>query len=63
MNKKLGKLLRASRGAYFLIMAGFCAAALFAGQFWLAAGESAVPLLVLMIHKYTQDQRDRQMVK
>ena len=63
MNKKLGKLLRANRGVYFLIMAGFCAAALLAGEYWLAAGESCVTLLILVIHKVSQDRRDRQMVK
>ena len=63
MNKKLGKMLRASRAVYFFLMAGFCAAALLAGQFWLAAGESVVTLFVLVIHKVSQDRRDRQMLK
>ena len=63
MNKRLSKLLRASRGTYFLLLASFCAVALICGQYWLAAGESLVTLLALLLHKVSQDQRDRQMVK
>ena len=61
LNKKLGKLLRASRGGYFILLACFCAVALFSGQYWMAAGESLVTLLVLLLHKLNQDQRDKQM--
>ena len=63
MNKRLGKLLRASRSTYFMLLASFCAVALLCGQYWIAAGESVVTLLVLLLYKLSQDQRERQMVK
>ena len=63
MNKRLGKLLRASRSTYFMLLASFCAVALFCGQYWIALGEALVTLLVLLLYKLSQDQREKQMVK
>lgn len=59
MNKRLGKLLRPGVGMYFVVMALFCAAALLAGQYWLAAGESAVTLAVFAVYMVNRNRRDR----
>lgn len=63
LNKKLQKLLRPSRGAYFILLAVFCGASLLAGEYWLAAGESVLTLAVLLIHKVNKNRRDKQLVK
>ena len=42
MNRKLGRLLRPGMGAYFFVMAAFCAATLLEGNYLLAAAEAAV---------------------
>jgi len=63
VNKKLGRLLRPGVGLYFVAMALFCCAALVAGQYWLAAGESAVTLLVFAIYMVNRNYRDRQLHK
>ena len=60
MNKKLGKLFRPGMGGYFVILAVFCAATLLAAQYWLAAAESAVTLVVFMIYVYRRNERDQQ---
>ncbi len=60
MNKKLGRLLRPGVGVYFAVMAVFCAAALLAGEYWLAAGESAVTLAVFAVYTINRNRRDRQ---
>ena len=60
MNHKLGKLLRPGMGVYFAVMALFCAATLVAGHYWLAAGESAVTLLVFAGYRISRNRRDRQ---
>ena len=60
MNKKLGRLLRPGMGMYFLVMAGFCAAALLEEQYWLAAAETSVTLLVFMLYIMSRNRRDRQ---
>ena len=49
MNRKLGRLLRPGMGIYFFVMAAFCVAALLEGQYWLAAAETSVTLLVFML--------------
>ena len=59
MNKRLGKLLRPGVGMYFVVMALFCAATLLAGQYWLAAGESAVTLAVFAVYMVNRNRRDR----
>ena len=59
MNKRLGKLLRPGVGMYFVVMALFCAATLLAGQYWLAAGESAVTLAVFAVYMANRYRRDR----
>ena len=45
MGKQLERLLRPSRGLYFLIMFGFCAAAFLTENYWLGLGEVVVMLL------------------
>ena len=63
MSKKLGRLLRPGVGVYFVVMAVFCAAALVLGEYWLAAAESAVTLVVFTIYMVNRNYRDRQIRK
>ncbi len=63
MNRKLGRLLRPGMGMYFLVMAAFCAAALFARHYWLAAAETSVTLLVFMLYVMSRSRRDREIQK
>ena len=60
MNRKLGRLLRPGMGVYFFVMAAFCAAALLEEQYWLAAAETSVTLLVFMLYIMSRNRRDRQ---
>ena len=50
VNRKLGRLLRPGMGAYFFVMAAFCAAALLVGHYWLAAGEMAVTVVTFLLY-------------
>ena len=61
MNNRLGRILRPGMGVYFIVMACFCAAALLAGQYWLAAGESAVTLLVFAGYMISRNRRDQRL--
>ena len=63
VNRKLGRMLRPGMGMYFVVMALFCAAALLTQQFWLAAAESAVTLLVFMLYVLNRRNRDREIQK
>ena len=60
MNRKLGRLLRPGMGIYFCVMAAFCVAALLEEQYWLAAMETSVTLLVFMLYIINRNRRDRQ---
>ena len=59
MKHKLGRLLRPSMGAYFMVMAVFCAVTLLAGEYWLAAGEAVVTLLAFAVYALDRRRRDR----
>ncbi len=61
MNHKLEKLLRPGVGGYFTIMAVFCGATLLAGEYWLAAAESAVTLLAFAIYVVSRNHRDQKL--
>ena len=50
-------------GAYFVVMALFCAAALITGNYWLTAVESAVTLVVFAGYSISRNHRDRQLKK
>ena len=63
MNRKLGRLLRPGMGAYFFVMAAFCAATLLERNYLLAAAEAAVTLLVFMLYITNRNRRDRQIQK
>ena len=63
MHKNVGKLLRPGMGMYFSVMAGFCAAALATGQYWLCAGEAAVTLLVFAAYMISRNRRDRKILR
>ena len=60
MNRKLGRLLRPGMGMYFFVMAAFCAAALLAEHYWLAAAETSVTLLVFVLYVMSRSRRDRE---
>ena len=60
MNRKLGRLLRPGMGAYFVVMAAFCAATLLEGSYMLAAAEASVTLLVFALYIANRNYRDRQ---
>ena len=60
MKRKLGRLLRPGMGVYFLVMAAFCAAALLAEHYWLAAVETSVTLIVFMLYAMNRNSRNRQ---
>ena len=59
MDRKLSRLLRPGMGMYFLVMAAFCAAALLEEQYWLAAAETSVTLLVFMLYIMNRNYRER----
>ncbi len=61
MNHKLGRLLRPGVGAYFTVMASFCAATLLAGEYWLAAAEAGVVLIAFSIYVLYRNRRDRKL--
>ena len=63
MNKKLGRLLRPGRTVYFILMALFCAAAMAAGAYWLAALETAVTLAAFGLYVVNTKRRDRQILQ
>ena len=63
MNHKLGRLLRPGMGAYFTVMALFCAATLLAGTYWLAAGECVATLTVFAAFTISRNNRDRRLRK
>jgi len=60
VRKRLGKLLHPGMGVYFFIMAAFCAAALLAEQYWLAALETTVTILIFMLYVAGRRQRELQ---
>lgn len=59
LKNKIGKLLRPSMGMYFVVMGLFCAAALIERNFWLAAGEIVVTLLVFTLYITDRNRRER----
>ena len=59
MNRKLGRLLRPGMGAYFFVMAAFCAAALLVGHYWLAAGEMTVTVVTFLLYVLDRTRRER----
>ena len=63
MKRKLGRILRPGMGMYFVVMAAFCAAALLAQQYWMAAVESAVTLLVFSLYVLNRRYRDKEIQK
>ena len=63
MKRKLKRLLQPGMGAYFFVMAAFCAAALLEGHYWLSAAEASVTLFVFMLYLVNRNRRDRQIQK
>ena len=58
MKNRLNRLLRPGMGSYFVVMGVFCALALAARQYWLAAAEGIVTLVMFSL--YTLDRNNRQ---
>ena len=60
LNRKLGRLINPGMGGYFFIMAAFCAAALLTQQYWLAALETVVTLVVFAFYILDRKRREKQ---
>lgn len=60
MDRKLERLLRPTRGAYFLVMLAFCAAAVVLRHFWLACAELGVTLVLFLLYTAGRKHQDRQ---
>ncbi|MBE6977433.1 MAG: DHH family phosphoesterase [Ruminococcaceae bacterium] len=60
MKKKLSRLLRPGLIACFVVMLGFCAAAAVLKQYYLAAGEGAVTVLLLVLYILERNRRSRE---
>ena len=60
MKKRLNQILRPGLGIYFAVMAVFCAAALLAGAYWLAAVECAVTLVMFVLYILDRKRRRRE---
>ena len=63
VKRKLGRLLRPGMGAYFFVMAAFCAAALAERHYWLSAAEASVTQLVFVMYLVGRKRRDNQIGK
>ena len=63
VNHRLGRLLRPGVGAYFTMMAVFCAATLLAGAYLLAAIEAAMVLAAFCVYVLHRNRRDRNLKK
>ena len=57
MNKKLGRLLHPGMGAYFVVMLGFCLAALLRNHLLLAAVEGIVTLVMYVFYMLRRKHR------
>ena len=60
MKKKLSRLLRPGLIACFVVMLGFCAAAAVLKQYYLAAGEAVVTVLLLVLYILERNRRSRE---
>ena len=63
MSRKLGRLFRPGMGAYFFVMAVFCAATLLESNYRLAAAEAFITLLMLWIYLIRRKRRDADIQK
>ena len=61
MRRKLGRLLRPGMGMYFAVLVLFCGAALYMGQYWLAAAEAVATLLVFLLFTLAHNRRERKL--
>ena len=60
MKRRLNRILRPGLGVCFVVMAGFCAAALMAGAYWLAAMEGAVTAALFALYIGDRKRRNRE---
>lgn len=63
MSKKLYKLLRPSRGFYFIVLGIFCVATAAMGQYWLAAGEAVITLAACGMYVMASNFRNKKIQK
>ena len=63
MSKKLNRLLNPGMGLYFWVMASFCLATALLGQFFLAAVEALVVLLLFLSYLIYRKVRQRQLLR
>ena len=61
MNKKLGRLLHPGMGIYFMIMLGFCLAALVTDQFGLAVAEAAITTALFSFYAFRRRSRHKEL--
>ena len=61
VRKKLGRLLRPGMVWYFAVLVIFCGAALYVGQYWLAAAEAVATLLVFLLFTMVNNRRARKL--
>ena len=61
MKKKLGRMIRPGMESYFVVLVVFCGAALFVGQYWLAALEAVVTLVVFLLYLMHRGRRERKL--
>ena len=61
MNKKLGRLLHPGMGVYFLVMLGFCLAALLLDQIFLAAAAGLITLVMYGTYFLRRKRRHEQL--
>jgi len=60
VNKRLSRLLRPGMGIYFVVMGVFCAAALITRQYWLAAVEGIITLILFSVYMADRNYRSRE---
>ena len=63
VNRKIGRLLNPGMGLYFYVMLSFCLASLLLGQFFLAAVEGIIILLLFGSYMLYRKARSRQLLR
>ena len=57
MNKKIKRLIQPNMRLHLLVLVGFCVAAIYTEQYWLALGEAAATAVVLALHIMDHNRR------
>lgn len=56
---KIDRMVNPGMGIFFLVMGLFCAAALLAEEYWLAAAETSVTLMMFLLYLMSRNRRHR----